>query len=149
MHDVGKIGIPDNVLQKPAKLDKTELRTMRSHALKGRYVIDSIIRNFQFENIANIDILRHIAEYHHEALDGTGYPYGLKGKAIPIEARIIAVADIFDALTSERPYKSAWSNTRAFDTLKILANKILDKDCVEALLSKRDQIEHIQQTFRD
>jgi HD-GYP domain-containing protein (c-di-GMP phosphodiesterase class II) len=149
MHDVGKIGIPDKVLRKPAKLDNTELDTMRTHAFKGRLVIDSIIRNFQFENISHIDVLRNIAEYHHESLDGSGYPYGLRDKDIPIEARIIAVADIFDALTSERPYKRAWSNERAFDTLEKMAKNILDRDCVNALLKHKQEVEEIQNKFID
>jgi HD-GYP domain-containing protein (c-di-GMP phosphodiesterase class II) len=149
LHDVGKIAIPDRVLKKPAKLDRAELDTMRTHAFKGRMVIDSIINNFQFENLANIDILRNIAEYHHETLDGSGYPHGLTAKDIPIEARIIAVADIFDALTSERPYKKAWTNDRAFKKLEELAKDMLDRDCVNALLKHRTEVEKIQNTFKD
>lgn len=110
LHDVGKISIPDKILLKPAKLDEKEFETMKTHAFRGKQVIDSIIRNFEFESFGNIDILRNIAQYHHEALDGSGYPEGFKGDNIPIEARIVAVADIFDALTTKRPYKEAWSN---------------------------------------
>jgi HD-GYP domain-containing protein (c-di-GMP phosphodiesterase class II) len=149
MHDVGKIGIPDKVLRKPAKLDNSELNTMKTHASKGRLVIDSIIHNFQFENISHVDVLRNIAEYHHETLNGSGYPHGLKEKDIPIEARIIAVADIFDALTSERPYKRAWSNEMAFETLEKMAKNILDRDCVNALLKHRKEVAEIQNTFKD
>ena len=149
MHDVGKIAIPDNVLKKPAKLDDIEWHTMRTHAFKGRVLIDSIINNFQVENVANVDILRNIAEYHHETMNGSGYPHGLKAEEIPIEARIIAVADIFDALTSERPYKKAWTNERAFKKLKQMTPDILDQDCVEALLKNRKEVMNIQATFRD
>lgn len=149
MHDVGKIGIPDKVLRKPAKLDDSELTTMKTHAFKGRMVIDSIIRNFQFESISHIDVLRNIAEYHHEALNGSGYPHGLSEKDIPTEARIIAVADIFDALTSERPYKKAWSNEVAFQTIEKMARDILDLDCVNALLKHKKEVVEIQNTFKD
>jgi HD-GYP domain-containing protein (c-di-GMP phosphodiesterase class II) len=149
MHDVGKIGIPDEVLKKPAKLNKDEWRTMQTHAYKGRMVINTIIENFEFETIANINVLRNIAEYHHEALNGNGYPHGMKGKNIPIEARIVAVADVFDALTNKRPYKKAWSNSEAFITLKKLANDVLDQDCVNALLLNQKKVTEIQGLFRD
>ena len=149
MHDVGKIGIPDKVLRKPDRLDESELDTMRTHAFKGRMVIDAIIHNFQFENISNINVLRNIAEYHHEALNGSGYPHGLKAEDIPTEARIIAVADIFDALTSERPYKKAWSNELAFETIEKMANDILDINCVKALLKHKQEVVEIQSTFKD
>jgi HD-GYP domain-containing protein (c-di-GMP phosphodiesterase class II) len=82
-------------------------------------------------------------------LDGQGYPHGLRGQKIPIEARIIAVADIFDALTSERPYKKAWSNDRAFQTLEKLSRNKLDRDCVQALIRTRKTVERIQKKFRD
>ena len=147
MHDIGKIGIPDQVLSKPAKLNKAEWQTMQTHAYKGRMVINAIIENFDFESMANINVLRNIAEYHHEALNGNGYPNGIKGEQIPIEARIVAVADIFDALTNERPYKKAWSNEKAFKTLRKLADDVLDQDCVNALTSNETKILEIQNTF--
>ena len=149
LHDVGKIGIPDKILLKPGKLDDKEFETMKTHASMGRQVIDSIIRNFEFDSFGNIDILRNIAEYHHETLDGHGYPEGLSKEDIPVEARIIAVADIFDALTSKRPYKEAWSNADAFEMLREMANTKLDKDCVEALYKNQPEIEEIQTRFRE
>ena len=95
-----------------------------------------------------VDILRNIAEFHHEAVNGNGYPAGKKGGDIPLEARIVAVADIFDALTSQRCYKDAWTNEQAFETLTMLAGEKLDQDCVKALLDNIDEIEKIQQQFR-
>ena len=86
---------------------------------------------------------------HHEAIDGSGYPRGLKGDDIPVEARIIAVADVFDALTSARPYKQAWDNEAAFEAMHRLAGIKLDRDCVEAIVRQRDQIEAIQARFRE
>jgi HD-GYP domain-containing protein (c-di-GMP phosphodiesterase class II) len=93
--------------------------------------------------------MRNIAEYHHEAIDGSGYPKGLKGDEIPIEARISAVADIFDALTSRRTYKEAWTNDEAFAMLRRLADSKLDRDCVDAMLKNIDKVQEIQQRFRD
>jgi HD-GYP domain-containing protein (c-di-GMP phosphodiesterase class II) len=149
MHDVGKIGIPDEVLLKPAKLDEKEFEIMKTHTLKGKAIINSMIENFNLESFERIDILRNIAACHHETMDGSGYPYGLKGEEIPLEARIIAVADIFDALTSKRPYKTPWSNEEAFAMLERLSKSKLDKDCVTALSHNIDAIIQIQKNFQD
>lgn len=92
---------------------------------------------------------RNIVELHHEAIDGSGYPYGLKGQEIPIEARICAVADIFDALTSRRPYKPAWSNEKACATLQEMAGTKLDRDCVMALLNNMEKLQEIQTHFSE
>ncbi len=114
LHDIGKIGIPDNILLKPASLDQAETDIMKTHALKGRIMIDELLENFGLENIKYVDVLRNIAEFHHEAVNGRGYPTGKKGDEIPLEARIVAVADVFDALTSERSYKDAWDNNKSY-----------------------------------
>lgn len=147
LHDLGKISIPDNILLKPDKLNKNETTIMQTHARKGREMIDDLLENFGLDNIEHMDMLRNIAEFHHETINGKGYPTGLKGDDIPIEARIVAVADIFDALTSERPYKEAWDNSKAFDYLLGLAGEALDKDCVNALINNIVQIEDIQKQF--
>lgn len=94
-------------------------------------------------------MLRNIAEFHHEAVNGSGYPCGRSNGDIPLEARIVAVADVFDALTSRRSYKEAWSNEQAFDMLKQLAGEKLDLDCVNALLERREEVEHIQKLFQE
>lgn len=106
MHDVGKIGIPDYILLKPTKLDAAEWRIMCRHPLYGA----EIIGGHQAELIL---LAREIALNHHEKWNGSGYPRGLAGEAIPLAARIVAIADVFDALTTERPYKSAWTVTEA------------------------------------
>jgi len=147
LHDIGKISIPDNILLKPNSLDEDETVVMQTHARKGREMIDELLKNFGLENIEYIDVLRNIAEFHHEAVNGGGYPTGLSGDAIPLEARIVAVADVFDALTSRRPYKEAWTNEQAIQTLKLLAGEKLDQDCVKALLDNMEQVEKIQQQF--
>jgi putative two-component system response regulator len=113
MHDIGKIGIPDRILLKPGKLDDDEWKIMRCHPGYGNAIIGN----------QNSDLLRmskEIALTHHEKWDGTGYPNGLKGKDIPLSGRIVAIADVFDALTSERPYKKAWSVEKTLE--------VIDKD---------------------
>jgi HD-GYP domain-containing protein (c-di-GMP phosphodiesterase class II) len=149
LHDIGKIGIPDHILLKNGKLSEQERELMKSHTLKGRELIDRMLGNFKLDGLQHIDILRNIAELHHESLDGSGYPYGRHGEEIPLESRIVAVADIFDALTSRRPYKPAWSNEEAFAFLKSFAGAKLDPDCVEALMQCNPDIEEIQQQFRE
>lgn len=149
MHDIGKIGIPDDILLKPAKLTDDEFQIMKTHSSKGRVIVDDMINNFSLGTFNHIDVLRNIAECHHEALDGSGYPNQLKGDEIPLEARIIAVADIFDALTSDRPYKDQWTNDDAFSMLRKLSNSKLDKACVDALIAQTQDIEQIQREFRE
>jgi len=147
LHDIGKIAIPDGILFKPGRLSREEFEVMKGHTTKGREIIDGMLEHFGIAALDHGNILRNIAHYHHETLDGMGYPEGLQGEQIPIEARIIAVADIFDALTSERPYKSAWSNERAFALLREMAGYSLDPHCVEALLNNADEVERIQRRF--
>ncbi|MBE9568389.1 MAG: HD-GYP domain-containing protein [Proteobacteria bacterium] len=149
LHDIGKIGIPDDILMKPGSLDKAEMTTMKTHAIKGRELIDEILENFGLGNIEHADILRNIAEYHHESVNGTGYPSGKSGQDIPLEARIVAVADVFDALTSKRPYKEAWSNEQALKTIRELSGEKLDQDCVNALFDNIEEVEKIQQHFKE
>ncbi|MFC1747563.1 HD-GYP domain-containing protein [Pseudomonadota bacterium] len=149
LHDIGKIAIPDNILLKQGQLNDDEMQVMRTHPLKGRQIIDNMLHNFGLEHIDHTDIMRNIATFHHEAVNGTGYPQGKSGNEIPLEARMVAVADIFDALTSKRPYKEAWSNEQAFELLNKLAGETLDKDCVEALLNHQEEINTIQEAFRE
>jgi HD-GYP domain-containing protein (c-di-GMP phosphodiesterase class II) len=149
LHDIGKIAIPDRVLFKPGPLDAQESEVMRSHARKGREIIDDVLANFGLGAMEHVSILRNIAEHHHEAVNGNGYPAGLKGGDIPLEARIVAVADVFDALTSRRPYKDAWTNDEAFATLRRLAGEKLDAECVEALARGRKEVERIQEEFAE
>jgi HD-GYP domain-containing protein (c-di-GMP phosphodiesterase class II) len=112
-------------------------------------MIDQMLDRLELGQMQGSDILRNIALFHHESVDGSGYPDGRMGNNIPVEARIVAVADIFDALTSRRPYKSAWSNDDAFTLLRQLAGTKLDPHCVNALIDNRDKIEEIQQQFQE
>ncbi|GEO81630.1 HD domain-containing phosphohydrolase [Pararhodospirillum oryzae] len=149
LHDVGKIGIPDAILLKPGRLDPDELEIMRTHVTKGLELIDGLISSFGLDAIPHVAMLRNIVGCHHESLDGTGYPRGLKGDAIPLEARITAIADVFDALTSRRPYKGPWSNADAAAFLREHAGTRFDPQAVEALLGQQDEIEAIQHAFRE
>ena len=149
LHDIGKIGIPDNILLKPGKLNDNEMTVMKTHARKGREMIDELLENFGLENIEYKNVLRNIAEFHHETINGGGYPSGKKGDEIPLEARIVAVADIFDALTSSRTYKEAWDNEKAIQLIEKLAGETLDQDCVNALIENIDQVEEIQKQFNE
>jgi len=149
LHDIGKIGIPDSVLLKPGRLDGDELAVMKTHSRKGREVIDDMLKNFGLEGLQYGDVLRNIAEHHHEAVDGSGYPASLRGDAIPLEARIVAVADVFDALTSRRPYKEPWTNEQAFEFLSAMAGEKFDAQCVQALMDNRLEVERIQRQFQE
>jgi HD-GYP domain-containing protein (c-di-GMP phosphodiesterase class II) len=149
LHDLGKIGIADDILKKPGKLSESESKIMKTHAHKGREIIDSMLLDHGLDSFENINILRNIAEYHHEAVNGTGYPNGISGDAIPLEARIVAVADVFDALTSKRPYKEAWSNHDSYAMLQRLAGGQLDRECVDALIANKEQVEEIQREFSE
>jgi len=142
MHDIGKIGTPDNILLKPGKLDAEELAIMRTHARIGYEILkDSPSKYLQMGAV--------IARGHHEKFDGSGYPDGLVGEAIPLPARIVAVADVFDALTSERPYKHAWSIQDALQYLQTEQGRHFDPVCVQAFLPQLDKVLHIRQQLQD
>lgn len=149
LHDIGKIGIPDSILLKPAKLSEEEFDLMKTHPKKGADIIDRMLENCGLDKLPYVETLRNIAMHHHEALNGSGYPHGLTEDEIPIEAKIVAVADVFDALTSERPYKKAWSNDAAFALLEEMAGSKFDHDCVAALLAAREEVEAVQQCFKE
>ena len=136
LHDVGKLGIPDAVLGKHSPLDEAEWSIMRTHPELGLNMLDRAGQSSR-ETLAVL--------YHHERLDGSGYPYGLKAEAIPIEARIVAVADTYDALTSDRPYRTARSEAEARRVLAEEAKARLDPRAVEALFDALD----IHQLMRD
>ncbi len=144
LHDIGKISIPDAVLLKPGKLTEEEFEVMKTHSSRGLEIIDSLIKNHALGNLDHIEVLRNIVEGHHESWDGSGYPHGLKGTNIPLEARIIAVADVFDALTGERPYKKRLSNETAFGIMADMRGKKLDPQCLDAFVKNRTQVERIR-----
>lgn len=142
MHDIGKVGIPDNILLKPGRLDVAEFEIMKRHSILGY----DILNGSQSEML---QAAAQIALSHHEKFDGSGYPRGLVGEAIPLFARICAVGDVFDALTSERPYKKAWDDERAIALLREGMGSHFDPACVEAFLSDWDGVMTIRKRFQD
>ncbi|MBI2751213.1 MAG: response regulator [Burkholderiales bacterium] len=142
MHDIGKVGIADKILLKPARLDAEEFEIMKQHAIFGYELLQgSSSRVLQ----AGADIARG----HHEKFDGSGYPTGIKGTDISIFSRIVAVADVFDALTSERPYKKAWTLEAAVDFLLEGSGTHFDPDCVKAFLGAWDDVMDIRARYQE
>lgn len=142
MHDLGKIAIPDNILLKPGRLDEGEFKQMKAHAQIGA----DILSNPRSQLVA---LARSIAITHHEKWDGSGYPNGLKGYDIPLEGRIAAIADVFDALTSERPYKKAWTVEEAVELLKEQSGKHFDPELVEIFIQELPKIIDIKMKFAE
>ena len=140
LHDIGKIAIPDSVLMKPGKLDEAEMAVMRRHPRIGHELLSGSQNRF-------IQVGAMIALRHHERFDGSGYPDGLVGEAIPLEARIVAVADVFDALISPRPYKDAWTIDAALAWLYSQRGRLFDPECVDALLQARERLEQICEQY--
>lgn len=136
LHDMGKIAIPDAVLMKPGPLDEPEMAIMRRHPRIGHELLSGSQNKF-------IQAGAIIALRHHERYDGSGYPDGLKGEEIPLEARIIAVADVFDALISARPYKPAWDMETALAYLYAQRGRLFDPRCVDALIRNRARLDEV------
>lgn len=148
-HDIGKVAIPDHILLKPGLLAPAEYEIMKGHVASGVAVVEDVIRNFDLGGSARAPMLRNLVRAHHEALDGSGYPDGLKAGEIPLEARIVAVADVFDALTTDRPYKKTWSPEEAFGFLAERKGTKFDPACVVALGSQAAEVASIRQRFSE
>ena len=128
LHDIGIIGIKESILDKKGKLTKNEFDHIKTHVIIGEQIMAPFIKN---------EMVTQIIRHHHEHIDGTGYPDGLKGKEIPLEARIVAVADAYDALLSERPYRKAVDKTNAIKELRRSSGTYFDSDIVEILTTNR------------
>ena len=142
MHDIGKIGIPDAILLKNGKLDPDEWAIMKTHAQIGADILSD----------GDTDLLQMAAEIalsHHEKWNGSGYPNGLSGEAIPISGRITAIADVFDALTSERPYKKAWSVEKSVELIKSESGEHFDPTIVEHFLEVLPKILELKDRYRE
>lgn len=139
LHDVGKIHIPDAILNKPEKLDDTEFNTMKTHAEAGVVIINKV--EDSVGEIQYLVLAKQMAEFHHERMDGKGYPHGLKGVEIPLCAKILAVADVFDALISKRCYKEAMPLEKAFAIIQEETGTHFDVDVANAFLDSKDEIE--------
>ncbi|MEZ9538939.1 HD domain-containing phosphohydrolase [Shewanella sp. 10N.286.51.B8] len=142
MHDVGKIGISDAILKKTDKLDFDEFEQMKKHCEIGAEILGE-------QDSELMDVAQTIALTHHEKWDGSGYPNGLSGEDIPLYGRIVAVADVFDALTSKRPYKEAWHVEKALELLKKEAGTHFDPQLVPLFVEKLDQILEIKAKFNE
>jgi putative two-component system response regulator len=142
MHDVGKIGIPDRILRKPGPLDADEWKIMQSHATIGGDIIGHHPRGM-------LAMAHDVAMTHHEKWDGSGYPNKLSGKRIPLVGRIVAIADVFDALTSARPYKAEWPVEKAVEYLEQQRGQHFDPELVELFLAKLPQILEVKQRWAE
>jgi response regulator RpfG family c-di-GMP phosphodiesterase len=142
LHDIGKIGINDNILLKPGKLSEDEFTQMKTHSRKGAVILKG--KNNTFLKAGEV-----IALSHHEKYNGKGYPQALRGEAIPLYGRIVAIADVFDALTSERPYKKAWSFEDAIAFLNEEKGEHFDSQLVEYFIESIDEVKTIYENFKE
>lgn len=147
LHDIGKINIPDAVLNKPGRLTDEEFEIMKTHTTAGKEIMEKAINTVKGENY--LKEARNMAAYHHEKWDGTGYPEGLKGQVIPLSARVMAVADVFDALTSRRVYKDAMSLENAMEIIRRDAGTHFDPYCAEVFLEAVDEVSMVLRRYQD
>jgi response regulator RpfG family c-di-GMP phosphodiesterase len=142
LHDIGKIGIPDSILLKPGKLDDSQREVMKTHTVLGAKILGN-------HPSLLIQMAKTISLSHHEKWDGTGYPQGLKGESIPIEGRITALSDVFDALCSKRPYKKAWPMDKVINYIREEAGNSFDPNLVDIFLNNQNDFIQIQQQNPD
>jgi len=147
LHDIGKVGIPDAILLKPSRLDPHEFDIMKSHTTIAADTLNAALA--KFPGVAFLKMAKDIAESHHEKYDGTGYPYGLIGEEIPLCGRIIALADVYDALVSKRVYKDAFTHDAARAIIEEGRGKHFDPDVVDAFVAVGDEFLDIRQRFTD
>lgn len=137
LHDIGKVGIPDSVLLKPGRLNDREFAIMKTHATIGATTLDAAVR--QYTGVAFLRLARDIALTHHERFDGSGYPSGLAGESIPLCGRVVALADVYDALTSKRVYKQAFAHDIARSIILDEKGRHFDPDVVDAFIENEDR----------
>lgn len=142
MHDVGKIGIPDQILLKPGKLTDDEFQVIKLHTVIGGKILSGT-------SVPILEFAREIALSHHERWDGSGYPFGLKGKEISLPGMIVSIVDVFDALTSDRVYKTSWPIQKTLDYIKEQRGKQFNPDVADAFLNIKDKIIEIKKTKSD
>jgi len=147
LHDIGKVGIPDVILQKPGRLDKDEFIIMKNHPKIGMQIISNAMTSYNKNNF--LKAAYNIAYYHHERWDGSGYPLGLKEKEIPLEARLMAIVDVYDALTTERCYKEAYSYEKAETLIINERGRHFDPYIVDAFIKIKDKFRYISRINSD
>lgn len=138
MHDIGKIAVSDSILKKPGKLTEEEFKKIQNHTIAGEKIIREVLSGIESEDY--VKIAADIAVSHHERWDGNGYPYKLKGEEIPLEARIMAIADVFDALVSPRCYKDPFSTDEAFEIISLSRGTHFDPVLTDLFISKKDEV---------
>jgi response regulator RpfG family c-di-GMP phosphodiesterase len=148
LHDIGKVGIPDEILKKPGLLNDEEWATMKTHANLGRDVLNAA-KLKDAKNTHVLDAAIKIAGNHHECWDGSGYPLGLKGSEIPLAARLMSLADTYDALVNERVYKRKWSHEEACSEIFRLKGIRFDPRVVEAFIQEKDNFLRISELYGD
>ena len=148
LHDIGKVGIPDAILLKPGRLDPDEFEQMKLHTVYGRDAIAGVEERLGFSNDF-LRFAREIAYSHQEKYDGSGYPQGLSGEAIPVAARLMAVADVYDALISKRVYKPAFTHETAIELIRQGSGEHFDPDVVDAMLMAEERFMEIAAEFQD
>ena len=147
LHDVGKISVSDVILNKPGKLTDEEFAIMQTHTTAGKEMIDQVIQTVHGESYLMGG--RNLAGYHHEKWNGKGYPEGLAGEEIPLSARVMAIADVFDALSSKRIYKDAMPFEKAVSIIKEDSGSHFDPKCVEAFLNSLDEIRAVLEQYNE
>lgn len=147
LHDIGKITIPDAILTKAGRLTQSEFETIKKHTINGKEIIEESMSDIENENF--LKVAKSVALYHHECWDGSGYPYGIQGDEIPLCARIMTIADYFDALVAKRAYKAALPTSVVFDNIKEQRGKKFDPVVTDAFLRIRDQIDEIAKANAD
>jgi HD-GYP domain-containing protein (c-di-GMP phosphodiesterase class II) len=147
LHDIGKISVSDTILNKPGKLTDEEFEIMKTHTTSGAVILDQVIE--KVPESGYLTEAKNLAEFHHEKWNGKGYPHGLKGEDIPLSARIMAVADVFDALVSERCYKKAFSFEKAMSIIKEDAGSHFDPNVAEAFIQSSDRVREVMDYFNE
>jgi len=149
MHDIGKVAVPDHILLKPGKLTEDEFEQMKMHTCEGAKVLKGINERFSRYNIMYFKMAQDIAHFHQEKYNGSGYPEQVAREEIPVAARICTVADVFDALTSKRPYKEAFSLEKSYSIIKESSGSHFDPDMVNAFFESQEEIEKIYYEYRE
>ena len=147
MHDLGKIAVDDRILRKQGKFTEDDYKEMKRHSEEGAKIVEKILSNVEDDSF--IKIAKNIAHYHHEKWNGQGYPCGLSGTDIPLEARIMALADVFDALVSKRCYKEAYSYDKAFDIIETDLGTHFDPELGRAFIKCRSELEDLYKKYSE
>ncbi len=147
LHDVGKVGIPDGILFKPGRLSSEEYMVMKTHATIGQDTIRKAQTYIGDESFLNMGV--DIAGYHHERWDGKGYPTGMAGEKIPLASRIVSIADVYDALTSPRVYKAAWSHEETIEYMRKGKGTQFDPTMIDALEKVEQEFKKIRENWKD